>query len=149
MKRLVFGVSALVFSSMAVFAADQPYEVREALMESNGAAAAVAGGMMKNEIPYNPAVAKAVLMTLNATAQAMGDFYPEGSGGGESEASPKIWEDAAGWKAAVDKFKADAHAAEEAAGKDGPADLAAFQTAAGPVLGNCKSCHEGFRIMKQ
>ena len=34
----------------------------------------------------------------------------------------------------------------EAAGEDGPADLAAFKAAVGPVLGNCKSCHESYRV---
>nr|WP_306306754.1 cytochrome c [Nitratireductor aquibiodomus] len=40
----------------------------------------------------------------------------------------------------------DTAAAVEASGKDGPADLAAFQAAIGPVFGNCKSCHENFRV---
>ena len=33
----------------------------------------------------------------------------------------------------------------KAAGKDGPADKAAFAAVAGPVFDSCKTCHESFR----
>ena len=103
--------------------------------------------MMKQQLEYNPAVAKAAIATLNATAHAFGAFFPEGSDmGANTTASPKIWEDMGGFEAAVAKFETDTAAAMQASGKDGPADLAAFQAAVGPVLGNCKSCHEAYRV---
>lgn len=147
MKRLVLAFSVAALSASAVMAADDPIAVRKALMQNAGAAAGVAGAMMKQELEYSPVVAKAAIVALNATAQAYGDFFPAGSeSGGNSTASPKIWEDAAGFSAAVAKFQGDVGAALQAAGKDGPADLAAFQAAIGPVFANCKSCHEGFRV---
>ena len=48
-------------------------------MSGNGAAGAVAGAMLKDELPYSPVVAKSVIATLNGTAQAVGDFFPEGT----------------------------------------------------------------------
>lgn len=150
MKRLpvlIATLAALAVPALTspVFAADDPVAVRERLMESNAAAAAVSAGIMKDEIPYNPAVGKAAIQTFAATAAAFGSFFPEGSTA-DSTASPKIWEDAAGWQAALGKFSAAAEAAVAASGRSGPADKAAFVAAVTPVLGTCNSCHETYRV---
>lgn len=116
-------------------------------MDANGAAAAVAGGMLKGEIAYAPASGKLVIAALNATAHTFGDYFPEGSADpAKSAAAPKIWEDPAGFEAAIAKFSTDVAAALAASGKDGPPDQAAFQAAITPVLSNCKSCHESYRL---
>ena len=52
----------------------------------------------------------------------------------------------AGFQTMLTKFGTDVAAAVAAAGKDGPADKAAFVAAVQPVLANCKTCHEGYRI---
>lgn len=151
MRKYLFALSALALSAAASVsqAAEDPIAVRKALMQANGAAAGVAGAMMKGDIDYNPAVAKSVITSMRAIAHSFGDFFPEGTTGEGTTASPKIWEDAAGYQAALAKFMADTDAAAAASGKDGPADVAAFQAAIGPVFGNCKSCHEGFRVQNQ
>jgi cytochrome c556 len=88
-----------------------------------------------------------VIEAFSATAHSVGSFFPEGSADpARSKASPKIWEDAAGFQAALAKFGTDAAAAREASGKDGPADKAAFAAAVQPVMGNCKTCHEAYRL---
>jgi cytochrome c556 len=145
-RKLPIAIGLFALLAAPGFAADDPIAVRQSLMDSNGGAAAVAGGMMKDQIPYNPTVAKSVILAWDAVANAYGSFFPEGSiDPARSHASPKIWEDAAGFQAELDKFKASAVAAVKAAGKDGPADKAAFAAAAGPVLGACKSCHQDYR----
>lgn len=149
MKSFLLALSALTVCAGVAHAADDPIGTRKALMQAMGAAAAPAGAMMKGEMPYSPVVAKASIATMVAVSKAMGDYFPEGSTSADSTAAPKIWEDAAGFKAAVDKFMADAGAAGTASGKDGPADLEAFKAAIGPVMGNCKACHESYRIQKQ
>lgn len=146
MKRLAISVSVLFLSAAAVTGAEDPVAVRKALMQANAASAATSGGMMKGDLDYNPAVAKAAIMTFNATSHAFGDYFPEGSDTGDTTAAPAIWDDPEGYAEALSKFQADAAAAVEAAGRDGPADLAAFQAAVGPVLSNCRSCHETYRI---
>ena len=147
--KLPIVLGALGLSAAAAFAADDPIAARQAIMDSNGASAAVAGGMLKDEIPYSPTVGKAVIAALNATAHTIGDYFPEGSSdAAKSAAAPKIWEDPAGFQAALAKFSTDVAAALQASGKDGPADKAAFQAAVQPVLGNCKTCHETFRLKK-
>lgn len=148
MKKFALALSAVALSAASVFAADDPIAVRKALMQATGAAAGPAGAMLKGEMDYNPVVAKASIAAMNAVAMSIGDYFPEGSTADNSTAAPKIWEDAAGFKAATDKFKADTAAAAAASGKDGPADLDAFKAAMGPVLGNCKACHEAYRIQK-
>lgn len=143
--------TALVLGAMAlpVLAAEDPIGARKVLMQNNGAAAGLASGMLKGEIEYTPTAGKAVLAAFNATSQVYGDYFPEGSDSDpRTTASPKIWEDAAGFQAELDKLKAATDAGFEAAGKDGPADIEAFKAATGPIFGTCKGCHEGYRVKK-
>lgn len=149
-KTVAVAVSALFLSISMAHAADtDPIAVRKALMDSNGAAAGVSVKMLKGEIPYSPVIAKAAIAAFNATAHAVGDYFPKGSGDGpDTTASPKIWSDMDGFNEKLSKFQADAESAVEASGKAGPADLAAFKTAIMPVLGNCKSCHEDYRVKR-
>lgn len=149
MKKIALAASVLLLSIGVANAADDPVAVRKALMDSNGAAAGVSVGMIQGKIPYNPAVAKAAITAINATAEAVGSFFPKGSGSGpDTNASPKIWSDWAGFQEKLSKFQADAQDAVEASGKAGPTDLAAFKGAIGPVLQNCKSCHDGYKISR-
>ena len=146
MKRLATACAILALSVSVAYAADDPIAIRKDLMEANGAAAAVAAGLLKEQIPYNPVVAKEAIMALRAVSHAFGSFFPAGSDKGDTKASPKIWQDAAGFQATLAKFQADADAAAKAAGKKGPADLAAFKAAITPVLGNCAACHRNYRL---
>lgn len=149
MRLLPIALGAFGLSALAAVAADDPIAARQAVMDANGSAGAAAGGMLKQEIPYSPVVANAVIGALNATAHTFGDYFPEGSDDPDrSSAAPKIWEDPAAFEAALAKFSTDVAAAVSAAGKDGPPDLAAFQAAIQPVMANCRSCHEEFRIRK-
>ena len=146
MKSLPIAIGLFAMLAVPGFAADDPIAIRQSLMDNNAGAAAVAGGMMKDQIPYDPTVAKSVILSWAAVANAYGSFFPEGSiDPARTHASPKIWQDAAGFQKELDKFKASATAAVAAAGKDGPADKAAFAAAAGPVFDSCKTCHEGYR----
>ncbi len=151
MKSLPIGFAALVALCHPAFAQDDAVAVRKALMDSVAASAAVSGGVMKGEIDYVPAIGKAAIEAINATAQSYGFFFPEGTDGetdSRSTASPKIWTDRAGFDAEIAKLQAAVGAAREAGGKDGPADAAAFAAAIEPVLGTCRSCHEGYRIKR-
>lgn len=145
-QTLFAGLIAAAAAALPAGAAEDPIAARQALMGSNGAAAAVAGALLKDEIAYDAKVAKSVLASLAATSIVLGDFFPEGTLDPESsEASPKIWEDAAGWEAELAKFTEAATAANAAAGRAGPADKAAFAAAIAPVFDSCQSCHEGFQ----
>lgn len=147
MRSLPILVGALALAT-AAFAAEDPVAVRQTLMDGNGSAAALAAGVMKDEVPYSPVIGNAVIGSFAATAAAFGAFFPEGSVGGESAAAPKIWEDPAGFQSELAKFAAATSAARAAAGKDGPADKAAFVAAVQPIFDTCKTCHETYRIRK-
>ena len=100
-------------------------------MDNNGAAAAVAGGIMKDEIPYNPIVAKSVILAWAAVAARLRQLLPRRQR--RSGAKPCLAEDLGGHGRLPDGARqvpgrAPA-AAVEAAGKDGPADKAAFAAA--------------------
>jgi len=146
MKRLVLSLSAFLLTTAAVTAADDPIAVRQAIMQAVAASAGTSSAMIKGELEYNPAVAKAAIATFNAAAQSYGEFFPEGSNTGDTEASPAIWENPEGFQQALAKFQSDAANAMNASGREGPADLAAFRSAVTPVLSNCTSCHENFRL---
>ena len=77
-------------------------------------------------------------------ANTFGDYFPEGSSDGETTASPKIWEDMDGFKAAIAKFEGET-AAGDCCRAESAADLGAVM---GSVGGNCKACHETFRVKK-
>lgn len=144
MPRLIVGIAALsvVAVTAAAYATQDPIMTRKALMDANGAAAGAGGAMMKEEAPFNAAVAKSIFMTMRAVSYSYGDYFPAGSDQGDTKASPKIWEDAAGFAAALTKFQQDAEAALAADVKD----LEAFKAAFGQVAGNCKGCHDAFRL---
>ncbi|WEX07760.1 cytochrome c [Chelativorans sp. AA-79] len=146
MKKFLLSLSAVLLTTAAVTAADDPVQVRKALMDAVAASAGTSGAMLKGELEYNPAVAKAAIATFNGAAQAYGDFFPEGSDAGETTASPAVWENPEGFQQALAKFQSDAAAAMQAAGRQGPADLEAFRAAVMPVLSNCSACHENFRV---
>ena len=131
--------------SASAFAAEDPISARKAIMKSVGAAAGAGGGMLKGEIPFDPKIATLALRTMNAAAYSFGDYFPEGSETGmDTTASPKIWQDMAGFSEKMAKFRADA----DAAANSKPETLEAFKAAFGSVAQNCKGCHETYRIKK-
>lgn len=136
---------ALGFTLAPAQEVEDPIGTRQALMKATGAAAKVGGGMAKGELAFDPVVASLVLATFNASSRAVGHYFPDGSETGqETEASPKIWEDRAGFEQKLAGFQQAAAAASTA----NPQDLEGFKTAFGDVAKNCKACHETFRVEK-
>ena len=147
MRRLPFLVGALAVLAAPALASDDPIATRQRLMDSNGAAAGVAGGILKDQLDYSQPVGNAVIQAWSATAIAVGDYFPEGSADAErSRASPKVWEDMAGFEAALAKFQEAVAAAREAGGEKGPETKEAFAGLATPVLQACQGCHETYRL---
>ncbi len=144
MRNLLLAVCGLALATSVVWA--DPMEEREALMKSNGKAMGMLAPIVKGEKDFDAAVVMQALTTLAEDAQKMDAavLWPEGSNTGDSTSSPKIWEDKAGFQAAIDKFRADTAAAVAAA----PADLDALKVQFGSVASNCSGCHEAFRVKK-
>ena len=85
---------------------------------------------------------KTYSISLAEWATVMPEYFPEGSGGGVSDASAKIWEDFDGFKEAAKKFELAALSVAEAANIS---DKDAIMAAASTVGDSCKSCHRKFK----
>lgn len=143
MKKFILAAAVLALAGSSAIA--DPVADRQALMKANGKAMGAIVPMTKGEKPFDAAVVLDALQTINANAQKIdAALFPAGTDQGDTEASPKIWEDMAGFQAKVDKFKADAAAAAAAP----PQDVEALKATLGAVGSNCGGCHETFRIKK-
>ncbi|QPC87173.1 cytochrome C556 [Mesorhizobium sp. NBSH29] len=145
MRKLVIAISLLALGATAALAG--PIEDRQAIMKANGKAMGTLSAIIKGEKPFDAALVLDTLKVLNDDAEKFDPavLFPVGSEtGGDTTASPKIWEDMAGFQAAVDKFKADTAAAVAAA----PQDVDGLKAVMDTVGSNCASCHQGFRVKK-
>ena len=146
MRPLMLGIAALAIGvgSTVAIATEDPIATRKHLMQANGAAMGASQAMIKGEVPYNPAVALATLKSFNAVFYSFGDYFPAGSDQGDTSASPRIWEDMAGFQ----KILADLRTHTDAVIATPPQDLQAFQAAIGPIGQGCQSCHEAYRLRR-
>lgn len=140
----VLAVAVVTLATSAVLAQQDPIAARKALMKANGQSAGALAKMVKGEAPFDLATAKKAFATFEDAAAKMPNLYPDNSKtGGETTASPKIWENMADFKAKFVKFGADAKAAEASV-----KDLDSLKAAFGNVGKNCGGCHETYRIKK-
>jgi cytochrome c556 len=148
MKRIVVVAAMLVFSAGAVVAQQDMVKQTQATMKANAKAlGGVMIAMVKGEKPYDQAAVDEALKQLDDTARKLPTMFPESVKGvktdGDYSASPKIWEDKAGFEAKIADFAkvvADARAKIK--------DLDSLKVAA-PAIGKaCGNCHETFRIKK-
>lgn len=117
---------------------------RKALMREVGAATRTGTQMAREQIPFDAAKAREVFAVYQKSADQMPGLYPKGTEtGGETSASPAVFFDPAGFKAAFAKFGADAKAAAEKS-----TDLEAFKAAFADVSRNCGSCHQTYRVQR-
>ncbi len=147
MRRVLFAATAVTALTAAAvsWAAMDPIATRQAVMKNNGAAIGTLAAMAKGEAPFDAAAANLAVKVIFNGAVGFSDLFPAGTEtGGETEASPKIWE-------AMDDFKAkDAALVEAAAGVMATpiADLDGVKAALGALGKNCQGCHETYRLKK-
>jgi cytochrome c556 len=114
-------------------------------MKSNGKNAGALAAMVKGEKPYDQATVDTALTQLADTAKKLPTMFPESVKGlkadGDYSASPKIWEDKAGFDAHIATF---AKAVADAKGS--VKDLDTLKVSL-PVIGkSCGGCHETYRL---
>ncbi|MGG7568209.1 c-type cytochrome [Rhodovulum sp. DZ06] len=113
-------------------------------MKDVAAAMKTVGPMIQGKTAWDPEAAQAAAATIASHGgAALTRLFPEGSGGGVSEASPAIWTDRARFDALAAELK-DAAEALEAASAGAEPPTAEF----GRLAGTCKSCHEAYRVKK-
>jgi cytochrome c556 len=144
MRKLIFAISALALVTSTAFA--DVIADRKAVMKENGKQVGVLVKMTRGETDFDAEAVKAALTALNNNVQAIdvAASFPPGTDKGDTTASPKIWEDMAGFQAEVDKFKQVTAAAAAAPAQD----LEALKPQVGSIGQSCQSCHEAFRIKK-
>jgi cytochrome c556 len=146
MKRSVLVVAMIVLGATTVVADQALIEQSHALMKANGKnLGGVLSPMARGEKPYDQAAIDAALAQLDATAKKLPSLYPASVKAvkqtSEYTPSPKIWDDRAGFDAAIAAF---GKAVTEAKGKIKDADSL---KATLPTIGkSCSGCHETFRV---
>ncbi|RUY07217.1 cytochrome c, partial [Mesorhizobium sp. M7A.F.Ca.CA.004.04.1.1] len=142
MRKLVIAISMLALAASAAFA--DPVLDRQALMKERGKIVGGLSKVVKGEEPFDAAAVLTQLQALQANAEKFDAdaLFPAGSDTGDTTASPKIWQDMAGFNAAEDKYLADVKAAVAAA----PADADALKAQVGAIGSDCGTCHQGYRI---
>jgi cytochrome c556 len=131
----------VIGAGMAASANDDPIESRQAIMKNVGAAMQVAGNMARGEAEFESRAALMALRTLNSSIIGFTQFFPEGSGEGDTRALPAIWENMDDFLSRADDLRVASAAAIEAE----PQDLSSFQAVFGPVGQSCGACHEDYR----
>jgi len=119
---------------------------RKALMKAVGGASKTGSQMAKGEIPFDAAKASEAMGTIVTSWAAFVKLFPKGSEtGGETTASPKIWESFKDFEDKGATLVSAATTAQKAAANGADAFKAAF----GDVGKNCGSCHQPYRIQKR
>lgn len=148
-SRILIGLSALTAAGVFVAGAavaEDAIAKRKGIMKAVGKATKTTGAMVKGEVKFDAAAAKANMDTIAKSWADFAKLFPKGTEtGGKTTASAKVWTnfkefDDKGKKMAADAAKASAAAAK---GAD------AFKVAFGAVTKNCKGCHETFRVKKK
>jgi cytochrome c556 len=138
---VALAVSLVVLAGSA-FGQDDPIAARQKLMKMNNASSRTAFQMISGKTPYDPVAAAAAMTEIADDMKQFVTLFPEGSTGGDSEASPDIWTHMDDFTALATKLQTDATAAAAAA----PNGLDAFKTAFNAVGGDCMACHQKYRL---
>jgi cytochrome c556 len=141
MIRPILAGLAVAIGVTAALAQSDPITERKNLMKANGAAARAGTQMVRGDAPFDLAKAQEVFANFEKVGARFYTLFPDNTKTGDTAASPKIWEDAAGFKAASEKFAADAKKAAASV-----KDLDGFKAAFGEVNRNCGTCHQAYRI---
>jgi cytochrome c556 len=140
----VAAVAVVALGTTVVLAQQDPIAARKALMKANGQGAGALAKMLKGEAPFDPAVAKKAFASFEDAAAKMPNLFPDNSKiGGETAASPKIWENMADVKARFVKLGNDSKAADASV-----KDLDSLKAAFSQLGKNCNDCHELYRLKK-
>ena len=145
MRRVVVVAGILLLSVGAVVAQQEVANQTQTTMKATGRAMGGLAPMMKGEKPYDQATVNTSLTQLEETAKKLPAMFPDSIKGvkieGDYHASPKVWEDKAGFAARIDSF---AKAVAEVKGKI--KDLDSLKAAVPAIGKECSGCHETFRL---
>jgi cytochrome c556 len=158
MKRVFVSAivaAGLVASASTAFsgeAEDKAVKARQSLMQLFSFNLGQLGAMVKGDMPYDEAKAKAAAMNLQAAANMdQSAMWPAGTSLEEAGMEGKTWAKKAAWDTfpeVANKHKALVEASAKMADAAG-GGVDAIKGAIGGVGGSCKGCHENFRAPKK
>jgi len=100
------------------------------------------GSMVKNERPFDKAIAENDALIIEMMAKELDAAFPPGSDSQPSKAKSDIWQDPTQFKKKLDDLKTSSQKLSAAA-KSG--DIQILRAAFSTTAQSCKSCHEDFR----
>ncbi len=125
--------------ALAGEATDPDAKMRQDLMDANGAAMKVLGGMASGDVAFDAVAAAAAVKVLVDDAAAIPTaFKNQGAADPKSAAKPEIW---TSW----DDFLTGATALGTAASAMDTTSLDSLKAGIGAVGGACKECHTEFK----
>jgi cytochrome c556 len=145
MMRTVVVVGTLLLGVGAVIAQQDQVKETQTMMKGNGKNAGALAAMVKGEKPYDQAAVNAAMAQFEDTVKKFPTLFPASIKGlkaeGDYSASPKIWEDKAGFDEHIASF---AKAVADAKGKI--KDLDSLKATLPTIGKQCGGCHETFRV---
>lgn len=153
-RFLAAGLTAATLASVAGAAAqdagapagmlgvDEARAARSSFMRQNGMLLREASRASGAEAVAAMAEAVAAMTGLRDNFQRLPTLFPEGSGGGDSEALPAIWEN---WDEFLAIAESGAGLAQQAIDAAAVGDATAYQAAMRAFSGTCAQCHQQFR----
>jgi cytochrome c556 len=139
MKMSAASVAAFVVMG-AAFAFADAHGDRQAVMRSNGGAVKAINGIVIGIM--DPVALKAQAQILVDNGAKIASLFAPGTDQNDPAAQPLIWTDAAGFKAADDKFVADVTKVIHLV-----PDRVALAIAMKDVQADCGACHQTYRVM--
>jgi len=151
-----FGVSRIVgaivlvgtigVTALAIADDFDPIAARRALMKQDGQSSKLLFDMAQGTVPFDAAkateAATAVSKLGHTFATEFDKYFPDASKTGDTKASPDIWANKDDVKKRFASLEADAQAIAAAA----PNGADAFKAAFAKLGGNCKGCHEKYKM---
>lgn len=144
LKRTLAAAALCLMGAVSVASAQDYGQDREAAMKKMGGSMGALAAIAKGEKPYDAEAVKTALTTMSETVKVFPTYFPEGSETASDEASPKIWEDKAGFEAAAAKLASNADMLLAQL----PADQAGVGAAMGVLGKDCGACHQTYRLKK-
>lgn len=144
---LAAGLTAATLASVAGAAAqdagapagmlgvDEARAARSGFMRQNGM-------LLREASSASGAAAVAAMTGLRDNFRRLPTLFPQGSGGGDSEALPAIWEN---WDEFLAIADSGAGLAQQAIDAAEAGDATAYQAAMRAFSGTCAQCHQQFR----
>ena len=145
MRPIVLAVAMIAVGVTAVVAQSDPIAARKAMMKANNDNASNLVKMMRGETPYDAAKVNAAFAQWAETAQKFPALFPDNSKtGGNTRATPKIWETRSDFEAKVAAF-----GKAVADNRDKAKNLEEVKVALAAVGKTCDGCHEQYRARQR